>query len=373
MYGYCSKSGHCCGFHPNGLNMASRCNQAEWAKCTYIAADCRGRRLSLSCPEEVVGITATKSKQNRTRLAFVSIVADATLEQLIPQVDQWTLQKTYHTALLVSSSVRDFHQQGRVHPNLQPRNIMVFRPNSASLIDDWPCFPLSSRYGRYPYIAPEVCHEHAHIDQQCNIYSLGIILWQLATGVIFPSSVLVSPTVYAIDEIKHMDPAYSMVVMRCLSPVRKTQQRPTADQVCDALTRILMAEMACPQSLVPHSTYIRERQTKLVKYLASAPNKQDLQNLLYGSSMSKRMMLQVVVSLERHHLYWHPASVASTTKKEHLRPPSAEEIDSFYPAKGHKKKYKWKRSYRVDHGKDDSACSNIYGVDLPDLMQIGYV
>jgi hypothetical protein len=333
----------------------------------------------------VIGITATRSKQNHRRLAFVSIAAESTLEQLIPQADQWTFQKTYRTALMISSSVRDFHQQGRIHPNLQPRNVMMFQPNSLTLIDDWPCIPLSSRYGRYPYIAPEICHDHAHIDQQCNIFSLGVILWQLATGVIFPISASVSPSIYAIDQIEHMDPAYNDIVIRCLSPVCKTQQRPTANQVCEALIRILMTEMACPRPLQPHSTCIRERQSKLVKYLAVVPNKEDMQNLMHGSSISKRMMLQVTVSLERHHLYWNP-SPASIKKQQqgHRRlsqsstsSSSSEEENHCQDENGcyvlHKKKYKYqKRSYRVHNQKNDVSCANIYGADLPDLMQMGF-
>ncbi|KAK4516985.1 uncharacterized protein ATC70_000313 [Mucor velutinosus] len=366
----------------------SQC-RLPWKKTRFIVREInlcmisQGNKLQ-TCPHQVVGITATRSKQNRRRLAFVSIAADATLEQLIPQVDQWTFQKTYRTALMIASSVRDFHQQGRIHPNLQPRNIMTFQPNSMTLIDDWPCIPLSSRYGRYPYIAPEICHDHAHINQQCNLFSLGVILWQLGTGVLFPSATSVSPSVYAMDPIKHMDPAYSTLVMQCLST---HQTRPTADQVCEALVRILMSEMACPRPLQPHATRIRERQSAVVKYLACflPESNLDLQQLMQGSSITKRMMLQVAVSLERHHLYWHPSAAAACQKKQQqqqqrsrrLSQSSNDEQDNTCQDEHgcyvlHKKKHKYqKRTYRVLTQKNDVSCFNIYGADLPDLMQMG--
>ncbi|GAN01344.1 hypothetical protein MAM1_0006d00777 [Mucor ambiguus] len=367
----------------------SQC-RLPWKKTRFIVREInlcmisQGNKLQ-TCPNQVVGITATRSKQNHRRLAFVSIAADATLEYLIPQVNQWTFQKTYRTALMIASSVRDFHQQGRIHPNLQPRNIMMFQPNSMTLIDDWPCIPLSSRYGRYPYIAPEICHDHAHIDQQCNMFSLGVILWQLGTGVLFPSSTSVSPSVYAMDPIEHMDPAYNTLVMQCLS-TRPT--RPTADQVCEALVRILMSEMACPSPLQPHATRVRERQLALVKYLACfvPESNPDLQHLMQGSSITKRMMLQVAVSLERHHLYWHPSAAAACQKKQQqqqrarrLSQSSNDEQDNICQDEHgcyvlQKKKHKYqKRSYRVLNQKNDASCLNIYGADLPDLMQMGFV
>lgn len=356
-------------------------------QCSYFwpSSLSQGDKLQ-TCPNQVVGITATRSKQNHRRLAFVSVAADATLEQLIPQADQWSFQKTYRTALMIASSVRDFHQQGRIHPNLQPRNIAMFQPNSMTLIDDWPCIPLSSRYGRYPYIAPEICYAHAHIDQQCNMFSLGVILWQLGTGVLFPSATSVSPSVYAMDPIQHMDPAYNTLVMQCLSTREK---RPTADQVCDALVRILMSEMACPRPLQPHATCVRERQSALVKYLACfvPESNPDLQLLMQGSSITKRMMLQVAVSLERHHLYWHPSATSVACQKKQQQQQRArrlsqssndEQENTCQDEHGcyvlHKKKHKYqKRSYRVLNQKNDASCSNIYGADLPDLMQMGLV
>ncbi|KAL9546527.1 hypothetical protein MBANPS3_006624 [Mucor bainieri] len=361
----------------------SQC-RLPWKKTRFIGGTLQ------TCPNQVVGITATRSKQNHRRLAFVSIAADATLEQLIPQVDQWTFQKTYRTALMMASSVRDLHQQGRIHPNLQPRNVMMFQPNSMTLIDDWPCIPLSSRYGRYPYIAPEICHDHAHIDQQCNMFSLGVMMWQLGTGVVFPSATAVSPAVYAMDPIEDMDPAYNTLVMQCLSTQRTT--RPTADQVCEALVRILMSEMACPRPLPPHAARVRERQSALVRYLACfvPESNPDLQCLMQGSSITKRMMLQVAVSLERHHQYWHPSAAACQKKQQQqqqqqqqrarrLSQSSSDPQDNTCQDEHgcyvlHKKKHKYqKRSYRVLNQKSDVSCSNIYGADLPDLMQMGFV
>jgi serine/threonine protein kinase len=310
----------------------------------------------------VIGITAARTKQNHRKLALVAIAADATLEQWIPQVDQWTFQKTFRTALAVASAVRDFHQKDKIHPNLQPRNIFITQNEPmVSLVDDWPTLPLSSRYGRYPYVAPEICHDSASVSQASNVYSLGVILWQLASGVIFPSFAPLCKDVYAFTFPNHIDSAYVAVIKRCLA--RSPANRPTADQVCEALVRTLMADMACPASrqwIQLHALEIRDRQSQLAKYLAMHHAKRDLHDLMRGASISKRMMLQVQASFERH---WHNKATSSQTV--HPAPPPPSRRISVSETQRKKKRHIYKTN------KND-CCNNIYGAELPDLMQMGF-
>jgi serine/threonine protein kinase len=315
-------------------------------------------------------------------LALVAIAADTTLEQLIPQVDQWSFQKIFRTALMLASAVRDFHRQNKLHPNLQPRNIFINRNQEqepvVSLVDDWPTIPLSSRYGRYPYIAPEICHDSASISQASNIYSLGVMLWQLASGVIFPSSVSVTDDLYGFTSPKHIDDAYLTLIKQCLS--RKPVDRPTAEQVCDALVRILMADMACPSSrqwIQQHVLEVRDTQSRIAKYLAMQHAKQDLHDLMRGASISKRMMMQVQVSLERH---WHYANqqkaITETTTNKTDRPlqrvSTIKEEHDLVTHQGQNRSRRRKKRYVYKTSKNDS-CNNIYGADLSDLMQLGLV
>lgn len=316
---------------------------------------CMLQQKKLAIPKEVIGITAIRFKHHY-KLALVSPAMEHSLEQLIPQVDQWTFQKTCRISILIASCVRDLHQSNGVHPNLQPKNILVsniYDEHELKLKivdgqDDWSSIPLSSRYGRWPYISPEISYEFATLNQASNIYALGIILWQLASGVIFPNTIAVCPTVYEINTLKHVDPAYQNIITRCLS--KNPNNRPSAETVCELLTGVLMTKIVAKKRDAFHTlrvNAIRDRQIVISKYLAQCKpfhaSKKALQDLMEGASLSKRMMIQVTISLERH---W----------QEDPPIPKKQPIRRFIPAEI---KY--------------HANENIYyDASLPDLIQMGY-
>lgn len=297
---------------------------------------CLGQK---TIPEDVIGITAIKHK-HYYKLAFVSYAVEHSLEQLIPQVDQWTFQKICRLSLLLVSSVRDL--KGGVHPNLQPKNILISNIYDEHAIklhlvdrqEDWPHIPLSPRYGRWPYISPEICYEYTNtLNQQSNIYSLGIILWQLASGVIFPTNVTVCSKVYQITRLKHTHSGYQELIRTCLS--KNPNKRPSADTICETLTRILMDDMSTKfYSHTLRVNEIRDRQLLIARYLAYYEPKRALQELMEGASLSKRVVMQVTLSLGHHH--HHHENTPSTT--------IISKNQTIY-----------------------------YNHDLPDLIQLGYV
>lgn len=341
----------------------------------------------LTIPNRVIGITAVPSKHkvHHYKLAFVSVAIEHSLEQLIPQVDQWTFQKTCRLALSLASTVRDLHKRDLVHPNLQPRNVLVSNVYDEHALklelvdgqDDWPSIPLSTRYGRYPYISPEICYHHANtITKQSNIYSLGIMLWQLVSGVVFPSSVAICPRAYQITLLKHIDPAYQDLVVQCLS--KDSENRPAAETVCEALVRIIMSGMNFRTSTTGNNTNqlagkyvsgIRERQMTVAKYLISCRAKSDLEELMQGASLSKRMTIHVLLSLQ-----WRSNSPShapvSRSKCYTEEDDMCEDVHGRYiPACVNRKKQIYqKRIYRIAPAKE------VYcGADLPELMQMGMV
>lgn len=300
-----------------------------------------------TCPSSVIGITATRSKYKKKNLALVSLAADASLEQLIPQADEWSFKKMMRTALATTAAVRDLHRQGKVHPNLQPRNLLVYQ-NRLELVDDQDCFAhkQDAFYGRWPYIAPE--HQ---VTPSANIYSLGIMLWQLSSGIVFPHWVTTSPDLFRIRPLKHMDEGYQQLWKKCLS--REPASRPTADDVCEALVQTMMSHMAlgheCTNDMLKsealaHAAEVRQHQMNIARYLAHVNPcvaKQALADMTERASLSKRMMFQMAVSIERR---WQ-----KSPKKER------------------------KRRVLEDDDCAMTSCNSVYGTDLPDFVQIGYV
>lgn len=316
---------------------------------------CMLQQEKVAIPKEVIGITAIRSK-HQYKLALVSPAMDYSLEQLIPQVDQWTFQKTCRIAILTASCVRDLHRSKGVHPNLQPKNILVSNIYDEHALklkivdgqEDWPSLPLSARYGRWPYFSPEISYEYAALKQASNIYALGIILWQLVSGVIFPNTTTVCPTTYQINTLKHVEPAYQNIITRCLC--KDPNNRPSAETVCELLTNVLMTEIVAKKRDIYHAlrvNAIRDRQITVTKYLAQCrpfhTAKRDLQDLMEGASLSRRMMIQVTISLERH---WQEET---PVLKKHP-------IKRYVPTE-------------IEYHTNENI---YYDANLPDLIQMGY-
>ncbi|ORE13595.1 kinase-like protein [Rhizopus microsporus] len=223
-------------------------------------------------------------------IGLVSIAADASLEQLIPQVDQWSFHKIYRTAFMTASVVRDLHKIDKVHPNLQPKNILI-KGTQFSLVDTQPLD--KTFYGRYPYFAPEM-----RVDQASNVYALGIILWQLVSGVIFPTSVAVCPEVYKMEPLKTVDASYQAIFTQCLA--KDPRLRPTAQQVCDSLIALLLQHTSISRHLWEHGEEVRQRQARIVKYLLHCHQNvavPAMNDLMQGASLKKRMMLRITASV----------------------------------------------------------------------------
>lgn len=94
----------------------------------------------------------------------------------------------------VAEALRHVHQEGIVHRDLKPSNIMVLRSEgtvSAKVLDfglAWTA-SLASRYaspavvGSLPYMSPEQTGVlHMPTDSRADLYSLGIILYEMLTG-----------------------------------------------------------------------------------------------------------------------------------------------------------------------------------------------
>lgn len=90
--------------------------------------------------------------------------------------------------------------------------------------------------GRWPYVAPEVAQGLTGPTTEADIYSVGVILWQLISRVTFPANAPVDPWVFRIEPIPGVLPEWEQLYADCLAA--DPAKRPSAYMVYRRLEKM---------------------------------------------------------------------------------------------------------------------------------------
>lgn len=107
---------------------------------------------------------------------------------------QLDLNKTINILYKVAKALEYSHSNGIIHRDIKPANIMISEKNNEVKVVD---FGLSkpilsgdtiiSKYGDIigtpMYLAPELWESSTNVSVKCDIYSLGVVLYECVTGV----------------------------------------------------------------------------------------------------------------------------------------------------------------------------------------------
>ncbi|KAI9362178.1 kinase-like domain-containing protein [Pilaira anomala] len=192
------------------------------------------------------GLTVCESTSDL--MMVMKLSNDGNLEDHMQQLPlgDLDLKTITGTILRLAANLSDLHKVGMCHRNVHPRNI-ICTDSDYFLVDYRFATPTKESssvtaltkavYGRLPYIAPEV--RQGIYTEKSDIYSLGIILWQLVSKVIFPSpDVLMDAEdhVYRIEVVPGLPTWYQKLYIACLEP--KPENRPDANEISLALQSI---------------------------------------------------------------------------------------------------------------------------------------
>jgi serine/threonine protein kinase/tetratricopeptide (TPR) repeat protein len=124
-------------------------------------------------------------------LPFITMeyVSGEDLKSFIKRSRQLTLGTSVTIAKQVCEGLAEAHRLGIVHRDLKPSNIMIDNEGNAKIMDFGIARSLSGKsitrtgvmVGTPDYMSPEQVEGKA-IDERSDIYSLGVILYEIATG-----------------------------------------------------------------------------------------------------------------------------------------------------------------------------------------------
>ena len=111
------------------------------------------------------------------------------LKSLIRRIGQFTIGKAVFIVKQICEGLVEAHRLGVVHRDLKPQNVMIDREGNARIMDFGIARSLRTKgitdtgiiMGTPEYMSPEQV-EAKEIDSRTDIYSLGIILYEMLTG-----------------------------------------------------------------------------------------------------------------------------------------------------------------------------------------------
>lgn len=128
-------------------------------------------------------------EEKGTRYITMEYVTGEDLKSLIKRVKKLTPGKAVSVAKQVCEGLEEAHRLGVVHRDLKSSNIMIDKEGNAQIMDFGIALSPETRgitgtgaiIGTPEYMSPEQV-EGKKVDQRSDIYSLGIILYEMVTG-----------------------------------------------------------------------------------------------------------------------------------------------------------------------------------------------
>jgi serine/threonine protein kinase/tetratricopeptide (TPR) repeat protein len=210
-----------------------------------------------------------------THFITMEYVSGEDLKSMIRMSKSMSVGAAVNIARQVCEGLAEAHRLGVVHRDLKPGNIMIDREGDVRIMDFGVARTLKEKgvtgagviIGTPEYMSPEQV-EGKEIDQQSDLYSLGIILYEMVTGRRpFEGDTALSIALKHKTEIPRnprelnaqVPEGLSRLILRCLEKDKRTRYQ-SADEVLTELIQveegIPTAEKAIPQSKVLSSREI---------------------------------------------------------------------------------------------------------------------
>jgi serine/threonine protein kinase/Tfp pilus assembly protein PilF len=180
-------------------------------------------------------------EEEGTHFIIMEYIPGQDLQSMIKMTKQLSMETAIDIAKQICEGLAEAHRLGVIHRDLKPGNVMIDREGIARILDFGIARSLESRgltesghlIGTPEYMSPEQAQDTG-VDQRSDIYSLGIILYEMVTGnVPFMGDTPISITIKHIEEVprspKTLAPqipdTLDRLIMKCLSKNKESRHK----------------------------------------------------------------------------------------------------------------------------------------------------
>ena len=129
-------------------------------------------------------------KTHGTRYYAMEYIEGESLDKVMARRERMTWEEIIELGQQLCSALQHAHEKGVIHRDLKPSNLMVLRDGTLKLTDfgiakDMESTALTSAnctVGTASYMSPEQCRGERDLSNKSDLYSLGIVFYELVTG-----------------------------------------------------------------------------------------------------------------------------------------------------------------------------------------------
>lgn len=210
-------------------------------------------RMARKISHRNVGRMYHLSEEMGTHYITMEYVPGEDLKSLIKKIGQLPTGKAIFIGKQLCEGLAEAHRLGVVHRDLKPSNVMIDKDGNARILDFGIARSVKTKgltgagvmIGTPEYMSPEQS-EAEEVDHRSDIYSLGVVLYEMATGRVpfegeTPLSVAMKHKTEVPRDPRDINPqlpeSFTRVILRCLEKDREKRHR-SAEELLSELNSI---------------------------------------------------------------------------------------------------------------------------------------